>query len=176
MIDIEAVNPFNLPCVDLSNKRRLPTCAAIYFVFDETQTILYIGRTENLAMRWLSHHRYKDVKNSIGVKIAWIEFSDVSLLETVETALIDYFDPVFNVKPGTVKRPNVWNHGIKSRLDEWMRGSEDNYSTLAIAVGVDVGAVRRLAKNQFSRVDCETWEKVCNHYKKPLGDLFYMGE
>ncbi|PSF35823.1 hypothetical protein C7H19_15480 [Aphanothece hegewaldii CCALA 016] len=64
-------------------------------------------------------------------------------------------------------------HNIRCRLQEWIDEADENYSTIAQAVGISVGAVRRLAKNQFERVDCSTWETICDYFKKPLGDLFY---
>jgi hypothetical protein len=64
-------------------------------------------------------------------------------------------------------------HSIQCRLQEWIDESGENYSTIALAIGVSVGAVRRLAKNQFDRVDCLTWLAICDYFNKPLGDLFY---
>jgi DNA-binding Xre family transcriptional regulator len=64
-------------------------------------------------------------------------------------------------------------HSIRCRLQEWIDDSGGNYSTVADAVGVDIGAIRRLAKNQFDRVDCVTWQAICDYFQKSLGDLFY---
>ncbi|NJM67308.1 MAG: helix-turn-helix transcriptional regulator [Acaryochloris sp. RU_4_1] len=65
-------------------------------------------------------------------------------------------------------------HSIRCRLQEWIEESGGNYSTVAEAVGVDVGAIRRLAKNQFDRVDCVTWQAICDYFKKPIGELFFQ--
>lgn len=67
-------------------------------------------------------------------------------------------------------------HSIRCRLQSWIDESGGNYSTVANSVGVDVGAIRRLAKNQFDRVDCFTWQAVCKYFRKPLGELFYTDE
>jgi hypothetical protein len=70
----------------------------------------------------------------------------------------------------------VASHSVKSRLQEWMETEKLNYSTLAEAAKVDVGVIRRLAKNQFDRVDCANWLAICRYFKKPLGELFYDSE
>lgn len=67
----------------------------------------------------------------------------------------------------------VKGHSIRCRLQQWIDEADENYSTVALAIGISIGAVRRLAKNQFDRVDCQTWEAICNYFNKPLGDLFY---
>lgn len=64
-------------------------------------------------------------------------------------------------------------HSIRCRLQNWIDDSGGNYSTVAESVGVDVGAIRRLAKNQFDRIDCATWQAVCSYFQKPIGELFY---
>jgi hypothetical protein len=64
-------------------------------------------------------------------------------------------------------------HLIRCRLQQWIDESGENYSTISEAAGISIGAVRRLAKNQFDRVDCFTWQAICDYFKKPLNDLFY---
>lgn len=68
------------------------------------------------------------------------------------------------------------SHSVRCRLQEWMESANLNYSTLSKSAGVDIGVIRRLAKNQFERVDCASWQAICSHFKKPLGDLFYDSE
>ena len=64
-------------------------------------------------------------------------------------------------------------HTIKCRLQEWIDEAGENYSTVAESVGVSIGAIRRLAKNQFDRVDCQTWQSVCKYFNKSINELFY---
>lgn len=64
-------------------------------------------------------------------------------------------------------------HTIRSRLQEWMDDRGLDYSTLERESGVGIGAIRRLAKNQFDRVDCANWEALCKFFGKPIGELFY---
>ncbi|PSB02363.1 hypothetical protein [Merismopedia glauca] len=65
-------------------------------------------------------------------------------------------------------------HNIRCRLQQWIDESGGNYSTVAVAVGVDVGTIRRLAKNQFERIDCGTWQATCEYFQKPITELFYQ--
>jgi len=48
---VEAVNPLTLPSLSLQERRSLPECAAVYFVLNSNDEILYIGGTVNLAQR-----------------------------------------------------------------------------------------------------------------------------
>lgn len=69
-----------LPSVYLLEKDRLPNCAAIYFVSDSKNQVLYIGRTVNLIERWKEHHRFNQLKrlnrkdkkiNQKNIKMSW---------------------------------------------------------------------------------------------------------
>jgi hypothetical protein len=62
---------------------------------------------------------------------------------------------------------------IKSRLQAWMDEVGDNFTTAADRAGVSVAAIRRLALNQWTRVDRDTWESVARAYGKPAIELFY---
>src|SRR6267143_2991887 len=46
-----------LPALSLADRGLLPDCPAVYFVLDETCTVLYVGYTASLRTRWKSHHR-----------------------------------------------------------------------------------------------------------------------
>ncbi|MEO1558851.1 MAG: GIY-YIG nuclease family protein, partial [Cyanobacteria bacterium J06632_19] len=75
-----AINPLDLPSVTLLEKHKLPQLPAIYFAIAESGEILYIGRSINIANRWLRHHRYSELKEIGNVRIAWLSCSDESLL------------------------------------------------------------------------------------------------
>lgn len=80
-MSIEAVNPLTLPSLSLQERRSLPECAAVYFVLNSSDEILYIGGTVNLAQRWLAHHRwYQLVEMGDDIRLAWLECSDTVLL------------------------------------------------------------------------------------------------
>lgn len=64
-------------------------------------------------------------------------------------------------------------HTIRCRLQEWIDAMGLTYSAVAESADVDVGAVRRLAKNQFDRVDCATWQSICKLFNKQINELFY---
>jgi DNA-binding Xre family transcriptional regulator len=67
----------------------------------------------------------------------------------------------------------IERHTIHCRLQEWIENSGENYSTIAVAIGVDVNTIRRLAKDSFDRVDCATWQAICGYFERPIGELFY---
>lgn len=68
----------------------------------------------------------------------------------------------------------IVSHQVRSKLQQWIDEAGLNYSSAATATGVDIGTIKRYAKNQFDRVDCQSWQAICAYFKKPLGDLFYQ--
>lgn len=95
-MDVETINPLALPYLPLLERQNLPECPAIYFVL-ERERILYIGRSNNLRQRWMSHHRYNELEKMAGdIRLAWLECSDRSLLPEIERALIKHFQPPLN--------------------------------------------------------------------------------
>lgn len=97
---VEAINPLTLPSLKLQERRSLPECAAVYFVLNSNDEILYIGGTVNLAQRWLGHHRWTQlVEMGDGIRLAWLECSEPALLAEIEAALIKHFQPSLNRSP-----------------------------------------------------------------------------
>lgn len=85
-----------LPSLPLNQRSQLPNCPAIYFVM-QGEHVLYIGKTINLAQRWVDHHKWNQlIALGTPVKIAWLECSDKNLLTQIETALIRQFAPELN--------------------------------------------------------------------------------
>jgi excinuclease UvrABC nuclease subunit len=89
------VDPLALPSLPLTDRSQLPVCPAVYFALDGDR-VLYIGRSVNLQQRWITHHRYSQLKGLNNVRIAWLECNDPSLLPKIEAALIEYFQPSLN--------------------------------------------------------------------------------
>ena len=52
----------NLPAVKLLAKEKLPDTAGIYFVVDNKDRLLYIGKAQNINKRWVNHHRYHQLE------------------------------------------------------------------------------------------------------------------
>jgi hypothetical protein len=103
------VDPLALPSLLLTDRSQLPVCPAVYFALDGDH-VLYIGRSGNLQQRWMTHHRYNQLKGFNNVRIAWLECSDTNLLPEIEAALIEYFQPSLNgelIPLGTRKPPTI---------------------------------------------------------------------
>lgn len=45
---------------------------AVYFVIDETDEILYIGKAKNLKRRWKAHHCCADLDKPKSTRVAWL--------------------------------------------------------------------------------------------------------
>jgi predicted GIY-YIG superfamily endonuclease len=93
---ITEIDPLALPSLPLGERSHLPNCPAIYFVM-QGEHVLYIGKTINLAQRWVDHHKWNQlIALGTPVKIAWLSCSDKNLLTQIETALIRQFAPELN--------------------------------------------------------------------------------
>ena len=90
----------SLPSVYLLDKNNLPNCAAIYFISNSNEQILYIGRTVNLAERWKEHYRFKQLKRfnrKDRISISWMTCSnDINTLSQLENEFIQLYKPPLN--------------------------------------------------------------------------------
>jgi len=84
-----------LPSMPFSDYARLPNLRAIYFVLSESAEILYIGRTDSLAMRWRQHHLRARLRQMKNISIAWLEI-DAESARPTEILLINQFRPPLN--------------------------------------------------------------------------------
>ena len=91
----------HLPNIHFIDRTLLPNESGLYFVIFEAkeQRLAYVGKAENLRMRWAGHHREPELwlLTSLGmpVDIAWIEV-DKEYLDAAEKFLIEVFSPPLN--------------------------------------------------------------------------------
>ena len=90
-----------LPFVPFNERKHLPRLTAIYFVLNAAGTVLYVGQSINLAVRWAAHHRAAKLTEHQATRIAWLVMEDETLLNAIEAACIAYFDPLCNGFRGT---------------------------------------------------------------------------
>lgn len=94
-------NPFELPSVLLSERVELPRLPGVYFVLNSSQ-LLYIGRSECIRSRWITHGEIHTLKRINGeVRISWLTYPvekilDRVALQLIEQALILKFQPPLN--------------------------------------------------------------------------------
>jgi putative transcriptional regulator len=144
-----------------------------------------------LNYRWRQHHRYQDLKELQNAKIAWLELSDASLLQEIESVLISLFNPKLNLTSSnqaweerleycltnpqqeSISKPT---YKLFCRLAVLMAEKDPQLSQrqLAREIGLDITTINRLFTNNFSRVDMTTVEALCNYFDKGVGDLFEM--
>ena len=87
-MQVSDINPLALPSLPLTDRRQLPNCAAVYLVL-EGETVIYVGQSTSLILRWQQHNKLKQLKSrGTEIKVAWLECSDPALLKSVESALI----------------------------------------------------------------------------------------
>ena len=95
-LEPQAIPLLALPFVAFPERKRLPRLTAIYFVLNAEGTVLYVGQSINLAVRWAAHHRTAKLLEHQATRIAWLVMDDETLLNAVESACITYFDPLCN--------------------------------------------------------------------------------
>ena len=98
----QAVNPWLLEARPFTQKRELPSVAAIYFVL-RADELLYIGSSINLRKRWngSGHHISqlivdRHLENEIQLTWLGCQGNQRLYLHNMEMALIRGLDPVLN--------------------------------------------------------------------------------
>ncbi|KST68107.1 GIY-YIG nuclease family protein [Mastigocoleus testarum] len=97
MIVPKAVKPKLLPSIRLDNLEKLPEIAAIYFVLNDKEEVLYIGKTENIKQKWNSNAKQELLKVTRNAIITYFPVASADSLNQIETTLIKWFKPEYNV-------------------------------------------------------------------------------
>lgn len=106
---LESFDLSSLPCLPLSDKSKLPSCASVYFALSAQGRVLYVGRSIDVRERLRRHHRVSLLEALGGVRIAWLKESNSLALQSIETALIKYFNPPLNRIPSFLKEEDAEN-------------------------------------------------------------------
>jgi hypothetical protein len=137
-IDVQSIPLLTLPSVPFTERRRLPQCAAIYFVLNAHGTVLYVGQSINLALRWAAHHRAVKLSEHQATRIAWLVMDETHLLNAVETACLAYFEPCCNGRMAPGNTPGPVPKGYKATviqlppdLLDWAKHQPEGLSGLA---------------------------------------------
>ena len=111
-----------LPNVHFIDRTLLPNESGIYFVIFEAQKqrLAYVGKAENLRMRWAGHHREPELWLltclGIPVDIAWIEV-EKEYLKTAEKFLIEVFRPPLNdIHTLETKRRSLVRNNVRANI------------------------------------------------------------
>ena len=111
-----------LPNVHFIDRTLLPNESGIYFVIFEAQKqrLAYVGKAENLRMRWAGHHREPEMWLltclGIPVDIAWIEV-EKEYLKTAEKFLIEVFRPPLNdIHTLETKRRSLVRNNVRANI------------------------------------------------------------
>lgn len=157
------INPLALPSLRLESRHNLPDKPAIYFVVDEDEEILYIGKALRLVKRWRGHHRLAQLEQLGNVRIAWMECEE-KLISSFEVALIAHFNPPLNHGRGyrelaqnkkqsfvTPQKLNLYRgtleHPVQSRTGRFNWQYSDKYKIRAVQ------DLKKLASN-FQQIKC----------------------
>lgn len=92
----------SLPRVSLKTKDLLPKYSGIYYVVDQNNVVMYIGKAKNIRKRWQgkSHHRIDQLK-ATRKRQFYLYYEAVSSqdLDHKEKALIKKYEPELNDSP-----------------------------------------------------------------------------
>lgn len=145
----------------LRNKYLLPDYSGIYIVTDQTDFVLYVGKSKNIKDRWIGHHRHKQlIKRDRKDRRFYIYFNQfpVDKLDEEERYYINLLCPSLNSTKITKRIAKVPT--AESVLTKLLRAinrktglfpdvrslvlgcwqtneSDDNYYHVAIAAGVN---------------------------------------
>lgn len=185
MIDVSAIKLSELPFVDLSDRSLLPATPCIYFAL-HGEVVQYVGKSVNPRQRWASHHRFDQLSETGGVKIAYLS-CPIEVLSEVEQALIEWFDPPLN---GLIERKPrspfsgkrlacqlaalIDAHNLQ--VSESGKGDRLSQRSLAAKAEVAVTTINRLYNNTARRFDADVIEKICRVLNCEISDLFILRE
>ncbi len=167
-----AINPLDLPSVPLLEKHKLPQVSAIYFAIAKSGEILYIGRSINIANKWLGHHRYLELKEIGNVRIAWLSCNDESLLPQIEEAMIKHFLPCLNhtlIKQSKTKLDKPYVDKL-SKITRQARGSMSQRA-FAKFLGVSYTTVQAWERG-VSIPDIQNLAKIAQRAEYSIEELF----
>ncbi len=105
-LSLSAGDIASLPSISVNaSTEGLPTSAAIFFAVEaDTNQILKIGSTPNLALAVQEQLEALAYLPLSQIRLAWIEISDALLLAKLEPAFIHQFQPVMNGLEGKLKQ------------------------------------------------------------------------
>jgi hypothetical protein len=96
LVNLENLDLATLPNMPLTERKNLPPRPGIYFVFNQSEELVYIGRTISLCLRWSKHHRLQELLRMPHARIAWFAHDDVEDLPAIEAAFISKCQPQLN--------------------------------------------------------------------------------
>lgn len=106
-IEVETVNPFQLPVCPVPQRSQLPSIGAIYFVISKNGDLLYIGQTGNLKTRWHKHECGINLESPKETNITWLAVEDLQQRIKLERLLIQKFKPPLNWISRIVKNKKI---------------------------------------------------------------------
>jgi len=97
LVDFTVPEP--VPSVRFAQRKHLPRVSGIYLLVRDDE-VIYVGKSSNLRVRWQNHHKEAQIKDPENVEIFYF-FADNQMLDSIESALIGWFNPDLNVSSGS---------------------------------------------------------------------------
>ncbi len=167
MINPESLDLSTLPWLPLDERTAFPKQPAIYFAIDSQGNIQYIGRSVNPKIRWYSHHKYDELQAIGNIRIAYL-FMDVDLLPSVESALIDWFDPPLN----TVGKSNQnTDSKIFVNLKNLRQANSLSQCELSELTNIPIQSIQKIEQNRAKVIQLNVLDALCDALRCEVSDL-----
>ena len=73
-----------IPSLHITERSQLPALPGVYFVYTSDHQLLYVGKADNLKIRWNSHHKYQYfIETSMQCRIGYFVTSEVEDLDLI---------------------------------------------------------------------------------------------
>lgn len=182
MISPRSIDLNSLSSLSLEERKQLPKVSGVYFAIDSLGVVQYIGRSVNINKRWKKHHKLDQLEKQPGIKIAYLQIDEISLLPKIEEALINWFQPCLNSSQICTQGYKKTKKQIDNRefdkpktkiiwkMAEVMARYKIGGKNLAKYLGVRGNAVSNLKNAEtMPRLDGDKLNSLCNGLSKLSG-------
>jgi DNA polymerase-3 subunit epsilon len=154
------ISKLNLKTINKNSIRELPQAWGVYFFLDEHNFPLYIGMSNNLKHRMLSHFREQTIKKYRLIdqtkKIGYIQTSGKLTTWLLESNLIKQFKPQFNRMLRKNRYVAVLELGYdKNGYKSVIATREKNIETNETIAGTGIFRSKRHAEGVLSKLQSE---------------------
>jgi predicted transcriptional regulator/predicted GIY-YIG superfamily endonuclease len=143
-IEVETINPFQLPFLAIPQRDQIPSIGGIYFVISKNGDLLYIGQTVNLKIRWRRHECGINLESPRETKIAWLAVEDFQERIKLEKALIRKFKPPLNWVSKAVEKKKTLMPGFMKKRQKQNKPTQSELEILSVIWELEAATVREV--------------------------------
>ena len=135
-----------IPSLHITERSQLPALPGVYFVYTSDHQLLYVGKADNLKIRWNSHHKYQYfIETSMQCRIGYFVTSEVEDLDLIIEEFKD--EPIDTTTSALVTEHQL--EAVKDEVKFLTQRIDSIYSALS-QLGLDA-IVKKLSAYQPPR-------------------------